>query len=1360
MAGLRDIAIQWYRRAFGAPAGSDIRDEGFTTVLDGNGAVGLSETAMSSRAVTDAEGPRGVLAAATGLTLAGHRATAYLSGHEIAAVQDLLVSAAGRHAPLVVHLATRSAAAHGAALGSGHDTVHLSADAGCFVLFAANVQEAADFSFIARRVSEQTLVPGLVVMDGEQTALAAQDVRLLSPNQVARFLGAAGEEIETPTAAQKLLFGARRRRLPAWHDLDEPMLTGAVFDRESFGLGAAARRPYFDDFVDDALARAFEDFDDTTGRRYDTISQHRLDNARLVLIAQGAAVETARRTSDLLRKQHRIRAGVVGLHALRPFPGAAIADAIEAVDRVIVLERGDAALSGGPPLTREIRASVYGTGRQPACQTAVYGVGGLPLRVEDLITLCADADDKTPDPAFLGIAFDDDATNQPKREVLLDALRRAYPHAAGMGVRARQDAAAPRQKDSLAIKVRRSGKGARLTRAAAALLHTLEGGRIRSRPGPPCDWLIHGGDHLLDPGDAIGADVTLDVARRVITLHRENRHFRVPDGEPGEELLLGGLFAALLHGGLLEQKSRRIVGARRKLLEPGDAERRDDMLAAFEKGLEALEETGGPKIPSRPPYEDTPAPAAVRALGRSDDHVASLPRFWDQTGILYRDGETDRLTADPYFATGSMPPLSATFGDNHEQRAWLPAFDPAACTGCGKCWTRCPDSAIGIVAAGPAALIDAGIRETGAEAVRQVAGKLASRILADARKSESPPPRFGDMLGDAWTWLMEKAPLPDERKQAIADGVEKIDKLFGALPVAVTAPFFGDAEAKNKDSGELLSLVVNADACQACGICVQACEPGALEARDTDATFLAEARALWDAWSATPDTPGATLVRAAGHDDVGPAAAMLLSRYCQFAMAGSDVGEAGSGEKAAVRLALSTIEYHQQPVVQRFANELSTAGAELTTMIRETLSGTLPVEDLDAVSEQLESLASPRVDLSTLAERISGGDVDHSVDTAYLLRLIELSRDVASAHHRLIEGEYGLGRARYGLAITGATTASWAARFPANPFQVPAVVDASGDAPLLARGLVEGHLEETTNLARLLRLARLELERPDGLDWKRDALADLRWQDLDDDELALCPPLLLVGGDDMLAGRGLAQLIWLLNAGLPVKVLLLSSLGLGLTGAETRDAHTGAGMLALSQRNAYVAQSSIAWPDHFSASLAQALEFRGPALIEVYAPSPSRDGFAAENTIEQARLAVETRVLPLFRYDPRRDGVFGTRISLEGNPDESDAGPADWMRGQARFAAHADTPALETAADSCMQNWQTLQELAGEVTPFTAKVEEHIRADVAAEHQAELDAQQQAAAAELAEIRDKTRAEIAVGLRSRLLELAKRGKDR
>jgi hypothetical protein len=124
MPGLRNAAIRWYRKAFGAPAGSDIRDEGFDTVLDGNSAVAFAEAGIASHEVKDAEGPRGTVAAATGLALTGNRATAFLSGQDIAAAQDLLISAAGKHAPLVLHLGAQAAAAHGSALGRARTRVY------------------------------------------------------------------------------------------------------------------------------------------------------------------------------------------------------------------------------------------------------------------------------------------------------------------------------------------------------------------------------------------------------------------------------------------------------------------------------------------------------------------------------------------------------------------------------------------------------------------------------------------------------------------------------------------------------------------------------------------------------------------------------------------------------------------------------------------------------------------------------------------------------------------------------------------------------------------------------------------------------------------------------------------------------------------------------------------------------------------------------------------------------------------------------------------------------------------------------------------------------------------------------------
>jgi hypothetical protein len=156
-------------------------------------------------------------------------------------------------------------------------------------------------------------------------------------------------------------------------------------------------------------------------------------------------------------------------------------------------------------------------------------------------------------------------------------------------------------------------------------------------------------------------------------------------------------------------------------------------------------------------------------------------------------------------------------------------------------------------------------------------------------------------------------------------------------------------------------------------------------------------------------------------------------------------------------------------------------------------------------------------------------------------------------------------------------------------------------------------------------------------------------------------------------------------------------------------------------------------------------------------------------------------------------------MSLGSNPDDGDRvlTVADWALGQARFATHFEplandaatpttlhewlqldakgrkgktpfvattdgeeeqrftvSPGLADAADGCLENWQTLRELVGIETPFTAQLEQEIRAEVAAEHQADLDAQKQASDTEIREIRDRTQAEIASTIRSRLLQLA------
>jgi pyruvate-ferredoxin/flavodoxin oxidoreductase len=475
----------------------------------------------------------------------------------------------------------------------------------------------------------------------------------------------------------------------------------------------------------------------------------------------------------------------------------------------------------------------------------------------------------------------------------------------------------------------------------------------------------------------------------------------------------------------------------------------------------------------------------------------------------------------------------------------------------------------------------------------------------------------------------------------------------------------------------------------------------------------------------------------------------------------------------------------------------------------------LPTENLDALTRSLDQIEVPQIDLATVVSRVENAVEHHPIDAAALRRSIDQAHGLTDLHWRLTKGHNGLGRARFGLAVAPGSVAQWAGMFPHNPFDAPVVVEMTGDAAQLAAGLVAGQMRDTVEAVALVRRARLEIDKPVAADWQRAALGRLAWQDLDAEEQRLCAPLFLVGDDDVLGGRGLAQVLWLLESGLPVKILVLAQLDLGLASPPHATTETAPnanprgdlGLLALAQRGAYVAQTSIALPAHLHGCIRDALRFTGPALLRIHAPSPERHGFAAGQTLYQARLAVDSRAFPVFRYDPEDEGVFGTRLSLDGNPnqrdpwvaldDESVLTPVSWAMKEQRFRAcfrplsdedasptelsgwleldvrarRAKTPfvsegegeaavryridpALADKIAALAQSWRTLQELAGLVTPFTTRVQVEAEERLTAGHEAEIVALRQEHAEELEALRQRVELEMTDRVREQLKALA------
>ncbi len=713
-------------------------------------------------------------------------------------------------------------------------------------------------------------------------------------------------------------------------------------------------------------------------------------------------------------------------------------------------------------------------------------------------------------------------------------------------------------------------------------------------------------------------------------------------------------------------------------------------------------------------------------LARPGGTYDSLPRFHDQVGVLYAQGAEQQLAPDPFFAADAVPPLTSAFTDVGANREILPAFDAARCTGCGDCWTACPDGAIGVSWLGTRALVDAGIdlakrRGQSSDALRMLAGKLATTAGALARHDD-PPLTVGALLREAFADVVERTPPAADRREALDAAIDAVATTAGDLPVTAARDIPRDPAGQP----EVLLFAIDPAACKACGLCVAVCEPEALSSAPRDDTRVAAARAACDVLDELPDTPGKAIERLLDTDVPGRAAALSLSRHARVPMASGDPAEPGSGARLALRLVLGAVEAHGQASASRLLDAVASLHGEVGEKIRASLAAALPSTDLDALAEGLHALGRPDVSLHELAERVERAHDSGPIDAAALDALVVTGRKLADLAFAIRQGPQGLGRARASLVVAASDATAWACTFPQNPFQIPVAVDTSGRPAALAEGLLAGTADAFLDDVRLLRRARLVLDRPREAAHAEGQLATLDLDALTDEERTFRTPLVVFAAARDLAGD--AGFERLLRSGEPVIVLALAD--------ADPSGSPDLGIGSLLARDAFVTQSSVARPDHLVAAVLQALRHGGPALLHVHAPSPARDGIAPGDVLGYAEQAIATRTFPLFVYDPHREGTFGTRLDLAGNPATASGPPAH---------------------ERCLALWRTLREIAGLETPFTQRVRADLEQEVRATHAAELATVEREHEARVAELRAGVEAELANRLRDKLVTLAMRG---
>ena len=304
------------------------------------------------------EGEHAAAAVTAGMSMVGLRATNFSSGQGIAYMHESLYAAAGKRLTYVLNVAARAMTKQALNIHAGHDDYHAVDDAGFFQLFGKNVQEAADLTVIAHRVAEQALNPGLVAQDGFLTSHVIETVLLPERELIKEYLGDPSDIVDSPTPAQRLVFGDKRRRIPEVYDLDYPAMIGVVQNQDSYAQGVAAQRPFYFDHVGPLTDEAMEEYYQLTGRKYARVLGYRLEDAEYVLVGQGSIVPNCEAVVDYLREEKGLKVGVLNLVMFRPFPSDLITRMLKGKKGVTVLERLDQPLAADAPLLREIRSAM------------------------------------------------------------------------------------------------------------------------------------------------------------------------------------------------------------------------------------------------------------------------------------------------------------------------------------------------------------------------------------------------------------------------------------------------------------------------------------------------------------------------------------------------------------------------------------------------------------------------------------------------------------------------------------------------------------------------------------------------------------------------------------------------------------------------------------------------------------------------------------------------------------------------------------------------------------------------------------------------------------------------------------------
>ena len=305
------------------------------------------------------ESEHAAMSGCVGAAAAGGRVATATSSQGFALMVEVLYQASGMRLPIVLNVVNRALAAP-LNVNGDHSDMYLGRDSGWIQLDAYNPQEAYDLNFIAFKVAEDhdVRLPAMVHQDGFMTSHTAQGVKTMDDDTAYGFVGE---------------FQPMNDML----DLDHPVTHGVQTEEDwHFEHKARQHRDLMLNVIP-KIEIAFDAFEKLTGRKYNLVEEYDMQDADVAVVCMGTSVETAREVATEMRKEG-IKAGVVGIRVLRPFPFMQIADTLKDIKAIGILDRSSPNGAAGM-LFNEIAGALFNTDTKALLSGYIYGLGGRDL---------------------------------------------------------------------------------------------------------------------------------------------------------------------------------------------------------------------------------------------------------------------------------------------------------------------------------------------------------------------------------------------------------------------------------------------------------------------------------------------------------------------------------------------------------------------------------------------------------------------------------------------------------------------------------------------------------------------------------------------------------------------------------------------------------------------------------------------------------------------------------------------------------------------------------------------------------------------------------------------------------------------